>query len=107
MGTPRLGRAAYRWETRMSDHSLYDPEPPRRLRRGPPPRLYVIARQTPAPWLRVRRLGEADRAKLVAHFVRMAAADRRPRSRGGLDAAMIAALCAQLDFSRMVAFGAI
>src|SRR4051812_48933878 len=81
-----------RRETRMSDQSLHDAEPPRRLRRGPAPRLYVIARQTPVPWLRVRRLDKADRAKLVAHFVRMAAADRRPKSRAGLDVATIAAL---------------
>ena len=89
----------------MAQSGFYDAEPPRRPRRGPPPRLYVIARQSPFPWLRVRRLGEADRAALLAHFTRLAAA--RPRGHGGPDEAGIAALCAGLDFARMVAFGAI
>ncbi|MFZ4407460.1 MAG: hypothetical protein ACOYOH_08965 [Paracraurococcus sp.] len=91
----------------MADHSLYDAEPLRRPRRGPAPRLYVISRQSAVPWLRVRRLNEADRPALVAHFVRLAAADRRPRSRGALDEAGIASLCSALDFRRVVAFGAI
>jgi hypothetical protein len=90
----------------MAEHVCDDGEPPRRLRRGPPPRLYVIARKSPVPWLRVRRLGDADRAALILHFGRLAAVERRPPP-GGVDAAAIASVCARLDFSRMVAFGAI
>ena len=90
----------------MADPGFDDGEPPRRPRRGPPPRLYIIARKSPFPWLRVRRLGEADRAALVAHFGRLAPSARLC-GRGAPDAAGIAALCAGLDFARMVAFGAI
>jgi hypothetical protein len=90
----------------MADCGFDDAEPPRRPRRGPPPRLYVIARNLPFPWLRVRRLGEADRAAMMAHFGRLASA-MRPSGRGAPDEAGIAALCAGLDFTRMVAFGAI
>ena len=91
----------------MADQGFYDAEPPQRRRHRPHPRLYVIARQSPVPWLRVRRLGGADRAPLTAHFGRLAAAERRLRGRAGLDEPGIAALCARLDFSRLVAFGAI
>ncbi|WP_431269489.1 hypothetical protein [Dankookia sp. P2] len=76
-----------------------------RRRRGPPPRLYVIARRSPFPWLRVRRLDAADRAALRAHLGRLAAAGLA----GGLpvpDPAGIAALCAAVDFTRLVAYGA-
>jgi hypothetical protein len=90
----------------MADHGFDDGEPPRRARRGPPPRLYIIARKSPFPWLRVRRLGEADRTALVSHFNRLAAT-ARSGGRGAPDAAGIADLCAGLDFGRMVAFGAI
>src|SRR5690349_335383 len=90
----------------MAEFGFYDAEPPRRPRRGPPPRLYVIARRSPFPWLRIRRLGEADRAALAAHLARIASA-AGPRGRGGPDAAGIATLCANLDFARFVAFGAI
>jgi hypothetical protein len=90
----------------MADPGFDDAEPPRRPRRGPPPRLYVIARKSPFPWLRVRRLGEADRAALVAHFGRLASA-ARPCGCGAPDPAGIAVLCAALDFTRVVAFGAI
>lgn len=90
----------------MADPGLDDAEPPRRRRRGPPPRLYVIAPRTPFPWLRVRRLVAADRAALAAHLGRQMA-QMRPQLRGALDEAGIAALCAGLDFTRLVAFGAI
>lgn len=89
----------------MADRSLDDAEPPRRPRRGPPPRLYVLSRKSPVPWLRLRRLGEADRAALLAHFGRVAAADRRFHA--GLGEVDIAALCGKVDFSRLIAFGAI
>jgi hypothetical protein len=82
----------------MADHSSIDGETPRRRRRGSPPRLYVIARQSPVPWLRVRRLGEADRPALVAHLQGLAAQERRPRPRGGLEEASIAECCAAVDF---------
>ncbi|MCB4823650.1 hypothetical protein [Roseicella aerolata] len=91
----------------MADHSLMDVEPPRRPRRGPPPRLYVIARQSPVPWLRVRRLGEADRAALLAHLQGLAAAERNARQRGSLDEAAITACCEAIDFRSAVIFGAI
>ncbi|MFC7474837.1 hypothetical protein ACFQS7_10765 [Dankookia sp. GCM10030260] len=91
----------------MANPGCHDAERPQRRRRGPPPRLYVIARQSPVPWLRVRRLGDADRAALTLHFGRLAEAQRRPRGRSGLDEAGIAALCAGLDFTRMIAFAAI
>jgi hypothetical protein len=90
----------------MADPGFYDAEPPRRPRRGPPPRLYVIARKSPYPWLRVRRLGEADRAAMVAHFGRLASSARLC-GHDAPDEAGIATLCAGLDFTRMVAFGAI
>ena len=90
----------------MAHPGFDDAEPPRRPRRGPPPRLYIIARKSPFPWLRVRRLGEADRAALVAHLGRLASSARLC-GHGAPDEAGIAALCAGLDFTRMVAFGAI
>jgi hypothetical protein len=91
----------------MVDHGLMDVEPPRRSRRGPPPRLYVIARQSPVPWLRLRRLGEADRAALIAHLQDLAAVERKARHRVGPEAAAISACCEALDFRSAIIFGAI
>jgi hypothetical protein len=84
----------------MADHGFDDADTPRRLRRGPPPRLYVIARQSPIPWLRVRRLAEADRAALLAHIGRLMvpAGDREVPDAAGI---------AGLDLTRVVAHGAI
>lgn len=90
----------------MANLGFYDTEIPRRPWRGPPPRLYVIARKSPFPWLRIRRLGEADRAALMAHLGRQAKAARH-FGHGLPDEARIAALCAGLDFTRLVVFGAI
>src|SRR3954470_4658146 len=73
-GCRGAARQPTQWETDMADPGFDDAEPPRRPRRGPPPRLYVIARKSPFPWLRVRRLVEADRAALVTHLGRLAAA---------------------------------
>ena len=88
----------------MADHGFDDADAPRR-RRGPPPRLYVILRKSPIPWLRVRRLGEPDRAALLAHLGRLARA-APPGAQVPVDTAGIAALCAGLDFTRMVVQGA-
>lgn len=80
----------------MADHPSEDSDLPRRPRRGPPPRLYVIARRSPFPWLRVRRLGPADQAALRAHVARLAA---------GLPGS--AARAAGPDFGRVTVFGAL
>ncbi|TDH64019.1 hypothetical protein E2C06_04155 [Dankookia rubra] len=88
----------------MADHRFDDANAPRR-RRGPPPRLYVLLPTPRVPWLRVRRLGEPDRAALLAHLGRLAAA-APPGDRPAVDAAGIAALCAGLDFGRVVVQGA-
>jgi len=87
--------------------SLTDFEIPRRLRRGHRPSLYVIARQAPVPWLRVRRLGEADRPALLAHLRILAAAERPHRGRARHDGDALALRLAKLDFTRVITVGAI
>ncbi|RAI60317.1 hypothetical protein [Roseicella frigidaeris] len=89
----------------MADPCLPDAAAPRRPRRGPPPRLYVIARDLPVPWMQLRRLEAADRAALAAHLRRVAAAE--PWQPPLCDAEGLAAACAAIDFSRLLVLGAV
>ena len=88
----------------MSDLSHPEAELPRRLRRGQSPRLYVIARQSPVPWLRVRRIGNADRGALMAHLGRLVPEHRRHRGRIEMT---IAERCTMADHAQVTAFVAI
>ena len=91
----------------MPDQTHVDAEAPRRLRRGAPPRLYVIAREAPVPWLRLRRLGEADRSSLLAHFRQLLHADPTLLGRTALEEDALCACIAVLDLRAVVLFGAI
>ncbi|MDO9706828.1 hypothetical protein [Paracraurococcus lichenis] len=89
----------------MANHRPTDPELPPRPRRGPPPRLYVIARQSPVPWLRIRRLGEADRGAFVAHLLGLAA--EQAGRHGAPDRGAVATLSQAVEFRAVILFGAI
>jgi len=83
----------------MAEDALLESDRSLRRRRGPPPRLYVIARLSPVPWIQLRRLGPEHRARLARHYALMP---------GHLaqDSMDIAEFCTALDFANTVCFGA-
>lgn len=59
------------------------------------------------PWLLIRRLGEADRAALAEHLIRLPKEDRRTRFGGGSDDEAIRRHCDGLDLEETVCFAAL
>lgn len=91
----------------MSDADLGDVERPRRLWRGPPPRLYVLDRQSPVGSLRLRRLGNADRPALLAHLTQALRSVRQAGDRCHPAESAVGAQCAALDLHSVPVFAAV
>jgi len=83
----------------MDHEGMQGDEPLRRRRRGPS-RLYVLARQSAAPWAQLRRLGPDDRERLLRHLLFL-------RQQAPAEVELAQRFCAALDPARTPGFVAV